>query len=121
MFLIFQVLWELLVYDLVTRVIGFKGIVRWVSRQEVTSDLGLGVDAVCELVSLASCFYWKPVMCLQRSAVTARLLRKSGIPATMVVGYRSVPFFAHAWVESDHRVVNDFAGYKRRLAVLLTV
>ena len=31
---------------------------------------------VSDAVGLALCFYWKPVYCLQRSVVTARLLKK---------------------------------------------
>jgi len=50
-------------------------------------------------VSLAACFYWKPVRCLQRSVAAMRLLRKCGIDGRLVIGYRPSPFFSHAWVE----------------------
>ena len=37
------------------------------------------VRRVCEAVTMASCFYWKPVLCLPRAVVTTRLLRKFGV------------------------------------------
>ena len=70
---------------------------------------------------LASCLYWKPVRCLQRSLCTARLLRIHGVAAQLVIGYRAMPFLSHAWVESDGRVVNDSPVYRQRLRVLYTV
>jgi len=55
---------------------------------------------------------------LQRSIVTARVMRRHGIPAEVVIGYRPSPFFSHAWVEVAGRVVNDSPAYQRRLRVL---
>jgi len=74
--------------------------------------------AVCDAVHLATCFYWKPVLCLQRSVCTARLLRKHGIDARMVIGYRPSPFFSHAWVEVNGRVVYGSPAYQKRLQLL---
>lgn len=76
---------------------------------------------VCEAVNLACCFYFKPVRCLQKSVVTVRLLRGYGVDARLVVGYRLSPFFSHAWVEVEGRVVNDSPAYKDQLKVLWSV
>ena len=76
--------------------------------------------AICDAVVLACCFYWKPVLCLQRSMCAARLLRAHGIAARLVIGYRPRPFFSHAWVEVDGRVVNDSPVYRQRLRILHT-
>jgi Transglutaminase-like superfamily len=44
--------------------------------------------------------------CLARSLVLTRLLARRGIPATLVIGARTVPdFLAHAWVEHEGRAV----------------
>jgi len=44
--------------------------------------------------------------CLARSLVLTRLLARRGIPATLVIGTRTVPDFgAHAWVEYSGRAV----------------
>ena len=77
--------------------------------------------AVCDAVVLACCLYWKPVLCLQRSVCAWRLLRARGVHARVVIGYRPVPFFSHAWVEVDGHVVNDSPVYQRRLTVLHTI
>jgi hypothetical protein len=74
--------------------------------------------AICEAVLLATCLYWKPVLCLQRAICTTRLLRSYGVPARLVIGYREAPFFSHAWVEVGTRVVNDSPVYRQRLRVL---
>jgi hypothetical protein len=76
---------------------------------------------ICDAVVLATCLYWKPVLCLQRSICATRLLRAHGVSAHLVIGYRDVPFFSHAWVEVGARVVNDSPVYKRRLRVLYSL
>ena len=62
---------------------------------------------ICRAVDLASVFYFKEVRCLQRSAATTTLLRRSGFCAEMVLGVQTCPYRAHAWVELAGRVVND--------------
>jgi Transglutaminase-like superfamily len=120
--LVMRALWELTLYDLVNATLGFQRIHRQVAKQRVAAHtFHAETDAVvCEAVSLAACFYYKPVRCLQRSAVATRLLRKCGINGRLVIGYRPAPFFSHAWVEVDGRVVNDSPAYKDRLNVLCT-
>jgi hypothetical protein len=65
------------------------------------------VQRICAAVDLASIWYWKTIACLQRSAATACLLRRYGVPAQMVIGVQQMPFKAHAWVEVEGKVVND--------------
>jgi hypothetical protein len=65
------------------------------------------VEPICSAVDMACIWYCKEVLCLQRSAVTACLLRDYGVPANMVIGTQQIPFKAHAWVEVDGKVVND--------------
>jgi len=76
------------------------------------------VRTVCNAASLALCLYWKPVLCLQRSVFIVRLLRKHDVAARLVIGYRPAPFFSHAWVEVNGRIVNDSPTYRERLQVL---
>jgi hypothetical protein len=59
------------------------------------------------VIDLACLWYPKRVLCLHRSAATACLLRKYGVPAEMVLGVQQLPFRAHAWVEVAGRTVND--------------
>lgn len=65
------------------------------------------IEEICSAVDMACIWYWKEVLCLQRSAATACLLKKYGVAAQMVIGAQQMPFKAHAWVEVDGRVVND--------------
>jgi hypothetical protein len=76
------------------------------------------VDDVVWAVEEACVWYVKRVPCLQRSAVVTCLLRRHGVPAELVIGYRPVPFESHAWVEVDGRIVNDRPQYKKFFAVL---
>ena len=76
------------------------------------------VECICSAVDMACIWYWKEALCLQRSAATACLLKKHGVPAQMVIGAQHMPFKAHAWVEVDNRVVNDKPYTPEMYAVL---
>jgi hypothetical protein len=69
-------------------------------------------------VDEACVWYVKRAPCLQRSAVAACLLRRHGVAAELVIGYRALPFESHAWVEVDGRVVNDRPQYQKVFTVL---
>jgi len=71
------------------------------------------IGQLCSSVQRACVWYPKQALCLQRSAVTTCLLRICGIASQMVVGVRPLPFLAHAWVEVDGSIVNDWAGVKK--------
>jgi hypothetical protein len=76
------------------------------------------IERINGAVDMASIWYWKEALCLQRSAATACLLRKYGVPAQLVIGAQQLPFKAHAWVEVDGRVVNDKPYTAEMYAVL---
>ena len=120
--LVLRALWELAVYDLINARFGFQRIHQRVARRRVDSRRGQerSETLICEAVNLAACFYYKPILCLQRSVAATLLLRKYGIDGRLVIGSRPAPFFSHAWVEVDDRVVNDSPAYKERLQVLCT-
>jgi hypothetical protein len=69
-------------------------------------------------VDEACVWYVKRAPCLQRSAVTACLLRRHGVRAELVIGYRALPFESHAWVEVGGQVVNDRPQYQKFFTVL---
>jgi len=117
-FLVFRALYEITRYDVIVWLRGIGCMLRQqsISQSAAIDDLE---RAICDAVLLATCFYWKPVLCLQRSVCTARLLRKYGIDARLVIGYRPSPFFSHAWVEVNGRVVYGSAAYQKRLQSLL--
>lgn len=86
-----------------------------VGNQTLTPD---AEAATCRAVDIACICYWKQVLCLQRSAATAGLLRKHGVPAVLALGAQLLPFKAHAWVEVEGRVVNDKPYVSEIYAVL---
>src|SRR5262245_32755997 len=123
--LVFRALYELACYEVVVRSCGSRRILRELRRQSIAAhptspELGSHEleRAICDAVLLATCFYWKPALCLQRSVCTVRLLRRHGIVARLVIGYRPSPFFSHAWVEVDGRVVYGSTAYQKRLMPL---
>lgn len=69
-------------------------------------------------VDEACVWYVKRAPCLQRSAVAACLLRRYGVRAELVIGYRALPFESHAWVEVEGQVVNDRPQYQKFFTVL---
>ena len=118
-----RALYEIARYEVVVSLRGSGRILSQLKRQSITARPNNGEleKAICDAVHLATCFYWKPVLCLQRAACTVRLLRRYGIFARLVIGYRPSPFFSHAWVEVDGRVVYGSATYQKRLLPLHVV
>jgi len=100
---------QLLYVDALLACRGFPAVRRKLSQFSVRrNNARKWSDAeICRAVDLACVFYFKQVLCLQRSAVATILLRKAQFPAEMVVGAQPCPFRAHAWVEVAGRVVND--------------
>lgn len=64
-------------------------------------------EDLCHAIDLACVLFFKPVLCLQRSAATTILLRRHGWEAEMVIGAQMLPFKSHAWVEIHGKVAND--------------
>jgi hypothetical protein len=118
--LVVRALYELARFDILHGVFKIASTSERLTRQTFTvAPTGVQYDhAIGDAVVLATCFYWKPVRCLQRSVCLVRLLRTRGIAARLVIGYRPTPFFSHAWVEVNGRVVNDSPVYQRRLRIL---
>lgn len=121
-FLVAHALWELASYDLVNAVFGFRGIQRHIERSRKPLNPVRVETAVCEAIALAMSLYCKRVKCLQQAVVTARLLSiLGGQHAEVVIGYRPAPFFSHAWVEFEGRVINDSGVYQKRLSILARI
>jgi len=78
----------------------------------------VGTNQVCAAADMACIWYWKEVLCLQRSAATACLLKECGVMAEMVIGVQQLPFKSHAWVEVDGKVVSDKPYMRDMYAVI---
>ena len=121
--LVFRAFYELVRYEVVLSLLGSGRILSQLRRQPISArTVSAEMEkSICDAVLLATCFYWKPVLCLQRAVCTVRLLRRYGIHARLVIGYRPSPFFSHAWVEVDGRVVYGSPAYQKRLMPLHVV
>jgi hypothetical protein len=109
LFLTFSAYLRLIQFDFFVAHNDFQMLYRKVRNQSIHNGLpsATDVERICLAMDMACIWYWKEVLCLQRSAATACLLRESGFPAQMVIGTQQMPFQAHAWVEVDGHVVND--------------
>ncbi len=118
--LIFRALYEIARYEVIVSLLGSGHILSQLKRQSIAAKPTSREleQAICDAVLLATCLYWKPVLCLQRAVCTVRLLRRHGIVARLVIGYRPSPFFSHAWVEIDGRVAYGSPAYQKRLRLL---
>ena len=98
----------------------FAGLYDRVRRQRTRAhrDAKFTMEQLCHAVDLACIWYWKQVLCLQRSAAAVSLLRHYGVEAQLVIGAQLKPFQAHAWVEVNGRVVNDNSYTNELYAVL---
>ena len=119
-FLVWKALLGLLVFDVLGFGSNFARMHRLISRWKVAPRKAPidTVDRVCEAINYACVWYPKPVLCLQRSAVTTCLLRNCGVPAKMVMGAQSIPFKAHAWTEVDDHPINERRDVRKIYGIL---
>lgn len=119
-FLVLEAYLRLIQFDLYLARRNFQALHKKV-REYPVRDLPTPADTterICASIDLASIWYWKEVLCLQRSAATTCLLKRHGVPAQMILGAQQMPFKAHAWVEVEDRVVNDKPYMREIYAVL---
>jgi Transglutaminase-like superfamily len=108
-FLVLEAYGKLIRFDLYLARGNFSALYEKVRRYPLRSRVPEpgDIELICGAMDMASIWYWKEALCLQRSAATACLLKKYGVPAQLVIGAQQMPFKAHAWVEVEGRVVND--------------
>lgn len=108
-FLALRAYWKLMYFDRYLARGNFAGLYNKVRNYPVGKHTpsAATVEKICSAMDLACIWYWKEALCLQRSAATACLLKRFGVPAQLVIGAQQMPFKAHAWVEVRGRVVND--------------
>jgi hypothetical protein len=123
MTMVLSALVGLIVFDAILSLLSLKSLclcVRsWPVKRPSFADPCV-ISRVCGAVARACVWYPKRTLCLQRSAVTTCLLRTYGISAQMMIGVRPMPFLAHAWVEADGSVINDWPRVKKFYYSLLS-
>lgn len=119
-FLVLRAYWKLICFDFYLARGSFVALYEKVRNCAVGESPAIhdATEQICAAVDMACIWYWKEVLCLQRSAAVACLLRTYGVSAQMLIGAQQMPFKAHAWVEVDGRVVNDKPYMRDMYAVL---
>ena len=119
-FLVLQAYWKLVYFDFYLARGNFSALYNEVRKHPIGRAPRVldATERICAAVDMACIWYWKEVLCLQRSATTACLLKHFGVRAQMMIGTQQMPFKAHAWVEVDGRVVNDKPYMREMYAVL---
>ena len=119
-FLVFRAYCHLIQFDLYLAKGNFQALYEKIRAYPIRKAMSpvTAVEQICAAVDLACIWYWKEVLCLQRSAATACLLKSYGVPAQMILGAQQMPFKAHAWVVVGERVVNDKPYVSEMFAVL---
>ena len=89
--------------------------VRRLSQREdavaAANEAALAVNRACR-------YYPLKTECLHRAAASVCYLRWRGHAANLVIGVKTIPFAAHAWVELDGVVVNDRATVRDDFTVI---
>lgn len=119
-FLVCRAYLKLIQFDLYLAKGRFQTLYEKVQRHPVreTTISADPVAEVCASIDIACVWYWKQVLCLQRSAATACLLKQFGVPAKLLLGVQHLPFKAHAWVEVNGQVVNEKPYMREMYSVL---
>jgi len=119
-FLVLKAYLKLIYFDLYLARRNFSALHKKVRGYRIgrKAEAADAIEQICSAVDVACIWYWKEALCLQRSAATACLLKRYGVPAQMVIGAQQMPFKAHAWVEVGGRVVNDKPYMQEMYAVL---
>ena len=100
--------WLMLLYvEFIMQIGSLKALHRLVQKQRVHPTKAQQAASLCRAIDLACVFYFKQVLCLQRSAATVLLVRQYGWEAALVIGIQMLPFQSHAWVELQGAVIND--------------
>lgn len=88
------------------KIAGIRRLVRGIPTKRILSRTA-NVDHIIRIFNVAALSYVRSVMCIQRSAALTCLLRLHGIPASFIIGCRTMPFLAHAWVEVEGQPINE--------------
>ena len=87
------------------------------SRSDATMP-PVDVQRIAAVVDNMCALFVRRSTCLHRSFVLARLLRRAGGRADVVLGLKGEPFQGHAWVEIDGVIINDDEERVREYTVL---
>jgi hypothetical protein len=91
--------------------------IRTFATREIAA-IPMSTAVVTESFNIACAFYPKQALCLQRSAVLVKMLRRRGLPARLMIGAQKLPFKAHAWVQVYDVIIDDRLASSETFMVL---
>jgi hypothetical protein len=111
----------LITADAILKLAGFnalhQAVIDWPLRNKASVEPQL-LSHLCSAANQACAFYPKQSLCLQRSVILTWLLRSNGIKGEMMIGVHKMPFYGHAWVELEGKVINDDKNAKNFFQVV---
>jgi len=78
-------------------------------------------ELVAEFLAVRPLIYTHRKQCLFDSIVLTGFLHLHGIAATLVIGVKTHPFGAHAWVQYDDYLLNDFPEHALRYSPIVAI
>jgi len=108
---------------------GLKGLIAFINRrisvQECLKSCGAPSNNMIEALSLAiestNIFFFKKNLCLQNAFALALVLLRRNYSFVLKVGVQAIPFFSHAWVEHNGKIVRDDVELSKRLAPIFQI
>ncbi len=99
----------LLYWDWSVRVRSFDRVCEMVRQYPIRKDVShqLEIAQIANALASVSIWYFKRVLCYQRSCCLVWMLRDAGIAANLVIGAQQWPPRTHAWVTVGDEVVGD--------------
>ncbi len=101
---------------------GIGGILHYIekySRKKRLIPDEIEVQTLANTIDAASLIYPKKTFCLAWAATFVIIARKKGWDSNLVIGIQSHPFYAHAWVEIDGKVIHDDPTIAEVLSIIL--
>jgi hypothetical protein len=87
-------------------------------RPKTPTDLTEIRAVVAAVAAVTRCYYRPRLDCLPRSLCVFYLLRRRGVAVEFLLGVKTFPFMAHAWVEYDHCAIDDAQATVDAFAVM---
>ncbi len=103
--------------------IGLNSIIKIIRKQATKNHLFLPssqeLDNLASIVDRSCLIYPKRTKCLERAITFVMLALKKGWKCNLEIGVQNYPFYAHAWVECNGKVICDEADLRDKLAIIL--
>lgn len=122
--LVLEAFFTLLFVTLSIKIKGFLWLINKIKKNSKHEHVESSNNDNISKLALAlnkACFYFPTkTKCLEWSATLVLMGLKRRLKCNLVVAVQSLPFFAHAWVESNGMVIADTPELPKQLAIILS-